>query len=160
MTLVLPAAGTLLAAGLLVLSIRRRYLVTTVDGTSMEPALLSGDRVLVRRTKRVRAGQIVLFRFPELPSGQGPATVRERQLLLKRAVAVPGDRVPDDWETPDVEGMAGTVVPPRSLVVLGDNRETSWDSRHYGLVPRELFVGVVVRRLSRRAPSETVTPSP
>jgi signal peptidase I len=153
-TLVLPAVGVLLAAGLLVLSARRRLLVTIVDGQSMEPALRSGDRVLVRRTKRVRVGQVVVLEFPDLPSGRIPATERGRQLLLKRAVAVQGDRLPAEWEYPDVDEIAGTVVPPGSVVVLGDNRATSWDSRHYGFVRRERLVGVMIRRLPRSGGAE------
>ncbi|MFC4589313.1 peptidase S26 family protein [Sphaerisporangium corydalis] len=144
---VLPAAGVALAAGLLLLSVRRSFLVATVDGPSMEPALSSGDRVLVRRTKEARTGQVLVFRFPDLPSAKGPVAMRDRQLLLKRVVAVPGDRLPVTWEFPDVRELAGEVVPPGSVVVLGDNRATSWDSRHYGFVPRERFVGIVIRRL-------------
>ncbi|MFF3443781.1 S26 family signal peptidase [Streptosporangium sp. NPDC002721] len=148
MTPVLPAAGVLLAAGLLALWARRGLLATTVDGTSMEPALRSGDRLLVRRTKRARAGQLVVFVCPDPPHAAEPMPERDRPLLIKRVVAVPGDRVPVGWEDPDMQEIAGTVVPRGSLVVLGDNRETSWDSRYYGFVRRERFVGVVVRRLS------------
>ncbi|MGJ6963782.1 S26 family signal peptidase [Streptosporangium sp. G11] len=147
MTPALPAAGMLLAAGLLALWARRGFLATTVDGTSMEPALRSGDRLLVRRTKRVRAGQLVVFVCPDPPHAAEPLPERGRPLLIKRAVAVPGDRVPVGWEDPDVHEIAGTVVPRGSLVVLGDNRATSWDSRYYGFVRRDRFVGVVVRRL-------------
>ena len=43
---------------------RRRYLVTTVDGTSMEPGLRPGDRVLVRRTTRAGVGQVVVLTSP------------------------------------------------------------------------------------------------
>jgi nickel-type superoxide dismutase maturation protease len=34
---------------------------------SMEPALLPGDWLLVRRTRRIRPGQIVLARHPDQP---------------------------------------------------------------------------------------------
>ncbi|GGQ25814.1 signal peptidase I [Actinomadura coerulea] len=132
------AAGALTAAGL-VLAARRGLLLTTVDGTSMEPALSSGDRILVRRTRRVRRGQVALLRPPGRPS---------TTLLLKRAVAVPGDHVPGGWADPDVARIGGAPVPPRTLVVLGDNRPASWDSRHYGYVPRHRVVGVMLCRLS------------
>jgi nickel-type superoxide dismutase maturation protease len=42
---------------------------------SMEPALRPGDWLLVRRTRRVRPGQIVLARHPEQPD----------MLIVKRA---------------------------------------------------------------------------
>ncbi|MEU8269596.1 S26 family signal peptidase [Sphaerisporangium sp. NPDC049002] len=154
MKLALPAAGMLLAVGLLALWARRGFLATTVHGTSMEPTLRPGDRLLVRRTKRVRAGQIVVFVYPGGPHTEEPVPERDRPLLIKRAVAVPGDQVPVAWEHPDVHEVAGTVVPRGALVVLGDNRATSWDSRHYGLVCHDRFVGVVIRRLPGREPSE------
>ncbi len=142
MRVVLLVAGFLLAVALL---LRRVFLVTNVDGTSMEPALRSGDRVLVRRTKRVRAGQVVVFEND--PSAKAPAGRRSRQLFIKRAVAVPGDRIPAEWEFPDVHEIAGTVVPSGSFVLLGDNRAMSWDSRHHGFVPSARLVGVVTRHL-------------
>jgi signal peptidase I len=136
----------LVLAGLLAVFVARRMLIlTTVDGSSMTPGLRSGDRVLVRRTRRPRRGQVALLRYPPLPSG-APAG---QQLLLKRVVAVAGDRVPPSWADPDVHGLAGAVVPPGCAVVLGDNRPASWDSRHYGFVPRDRMVGVVVRLVSR-----------
>ncbi|MBG0832675.1 S26 family signal peptidase [Planomonospora sp. ID67723] len=117
----------------------------------MEPALRPGDRLLVRRTKRVRAGQVVVFVCPDPPHIEEPVPEEDRPLLVKRAVAVPGDLVPAGWADPDTHEIAGTVVPEGSLVVLGDNRVESWDSRHYGFVRRDRFVGVVIRRLHRVA---------
>ncbi|WIX98311.1 S26 family signal peptidase [Amycolatopsis mongoliensis] len=136
----------LVLAGLLAAFVARRMLIlTTVDGSSMAPALRSGDRVLVRRTRRPRRGQVALLRYPPLPSG-APAG---EQLLLKRVVAVAGDRLPPGWADPDVHGLGGAVVPGGCAVVLGDNRPASWDSRHYGFVPRERMIGVVARHVSR-----------
>lgn len=149
MIFVVPLVLVLVGA----LSLRRVLLVTTVDGTSMEPALRPGDRLLVRRTRRVRAGQVVVFRPPSRP-GARPGRV----LLVKRAVAVPGDHVPVAWEYPDLGGVAGTVVPPGYLVVLGDNRATSWDSRHYGLVRREQVAGVMIRHLHQPGTDTTGLP--
>jgi signal peptidase I len=130
-------AGSTLAA-------RRLLMVTTVDGSSMEPTLRSGDRVLIRRTRRPRRGQVVLMRFPVRP-GRPP----DPQLLLKRVVAVHGDHVPGDWASPDMKAIGGGEVPPGHAVVLGDNRPVSWDSRHFGFVPRDRVLGVMIRPLSR-----------
>jgi signal peptidase I len=139
---VLLAAGAAVAVA--IAAARCLFLITTVDGTSMEPTLRSGDRLLVRRTKRVRPGQVVVFRFAELIDAEAR---RSRSYQVKRAVAVPGDRLPARWEFPDIHRIAGTVVPRGSFVVLGDNREVSWDSRHHGLVRRDRFVGVMIRHL-------------
>jgi signal peptidase I len=124
---------------------RRLLIVTTVDGTSMAPELRTGDRVLVRRTRHARRGQVALLRYPRLPSGAPTGD----QLLLKRVVAVAGDRVPQEWADPDVHALAGASVPEGNVVVLGDNRPASWDSRHYGFVPRDRVIGVVVRQVFR-----------
>jgi SOS-response transcriptional repressor LexA len=48
----------------------------------MVPALRDGDAILVRRTTRVRAGQVLVVRFPGVPG-----------LSVKRAVR----RVGDGW---------------------------------------------------------------
>ncbi|MEV4005890.1 S26 family signal peptidase [Actinomadura sp. NPDC049753] len=161
MTWLAAAAGVLLAVGALTVWVRLRYLVTTVDGPSMEPALHSGDRILVRRTRRVRAGQIVVVRIrpPTLdappPDDPGPApdeevpVVRDHPdglLLVKRAIAVAGDPVPVD-RVPSLREAREETVPPGALVVLGDNAATSWDSRDYGFVRADQFIGVAVRRL-------------
>ena len=123
--------------------IRRSLIVTTVDGDSMAPGLRSGDRVLVRRTRRIRRGQVAMLGYPPVPSGADTSG----QYLLKRVVAVTGDRLRDDWAAPDLVGLGGQVVPQGFSVVLGDNRPSSWDSRHYGFVPGERVVGVVLRKL-------------
>ncbi|MEU9839999.1 S26 family signal peptidase [Actinomadura sp. NPDC048032] len=161
MTWLAATAGVLLAVGALTVWVRLRYLVTTVDGPSMEPALHSGDRLLVRRTRRVRAGQIVVVRIrpPTLdappPDEPGPApdeevpVVRDHPdglLLVKRAIAVAGDPVPVD-RVPSLREAREETVPPGALVVLGDNAATSWDSRDYGFVRADQFIGVAVRRL-------------
>ncbi|NDU76999.1 hypothetical protein GWI34_30930, partial [Actinomadura sp. DSM 109109] len=71
MTWLAAAACVLLPACVLIAWVRRRYLVTTVDGPSMEPGLRTGDRLIVRRTRRVRAGQIVVVRIVP-PTVQAP----------------------------------------------------------------------------------------
>ncbi|MFC4534811.1 S26 family signal peptidase [Sphaerisporangium dianthi] len=158
-TFLLPVSG-LLASAMSLWWIRRRYLVATVDGPSMEPTLRSGDRLLVRRTRRVRAGQIVVVKIPNppavdgLPPGLDPGDADKvpegsdagRRLLVKRAVAVAGDPVPRR-AFPALRDAPETVVPPRALVVLGDNPDTSWDSRDFGFVRDGQFIGVMVRAL-------------
>lgn len=162
----LPAASAVLVAAALAVAvplwwIRGRYLVATVDGPSMEPGLRSGDRVLVRRTGRVRSGQIVVVRITDpppldgLPPGLEPGDAAELpekpdhpgwRLLVKRAVAVAGEPVPRH-RFPALRDVPGKVVPPGALVVLGDNPDSSWDSREFGFVRGDELVGVMVRRL-------------
>ena len=95
----------------------------TVAERSMEPALRPGDWLLVWRTRRVRAGQIVLARLPGRPD----------LLIVKRAAR----RVDGGWwleaDNPDAE--AGAV-----------------DSRRFGPVPVSLVEGRVLVRYWRRRP--------
>jgi hypothetical protein len=94
-----------------------RYLLPwqwiTVEGASMTPALLPGDRVLVRHAARVRAGDVVLARFPS----------RAELLVIKRAGR------PSGGTGPAVRG-AGTA--PERWQVLSDNQAAGTDSRQLG----------------------------
>jgi signal peptidase I len=140
------AAGTLFAA----LALRNEYTLITVTGDSMWPTLAPGDRVLVRRARlrRIRRGQVIVF---EAPSANGyragalPGRARaDREWIIKRVAAVPGDPRPDD-----IPAAAGSPVPPGKFVVLGDNPAWSHDSRHIGYVPGDRLLGVVVRAAPR-----------
>ena len=62
---------------------------------SMEPALRPGDWLLVRRTRRIRPGQIVLARHPERPE----------MLIVKRAAR----RVDGGWWLESDNPDAGAV---------------------------------------------------
>jgi signal peptidase I len=42
---------------------------------------------------------------------------------------------------PDLQDWGPVVVPPDSLLLLGDNRDRSYDSRYYGFVPLHAVVG-------------------
>lgn len=93
-----------------------------VDGPSMLPALRPGDCLLVHGGRRVRAGDVVVARFPSRPE----------LLVVKRAVRPvdPGDRR-GPWE------------------VRGDNPAVQDDSRRYG--PAEVLGTVVLRWWPPRA---------
>ena len=151
--LVIAALVTVLAASAAgVAGLRRRVVIVTVFGPSMQPALRAGDRVLVRRTEAggLRAGQIVVIERPGLdgrwdtaPAGQ-PASGRE--WIIKRLAAVPGDLCPDGV----ARTAAGLTVPPGRFVVLGDNTANSLDSRTFGYIPAERLLGVMLRPLIQR----------
>jgi nickel-type superoxide dismutase maturation protease len=89
---------------------------------SMEPALRPGDWLLVRRTRRIRAGQIVVARHPG----------RSGLLIVKRAARrVEGEGGGGWWLESDNPG-AGAV-----------------DSRRFGPVPPALIEGRVLLRYWR-----------
>lgn len=124
-----------------VVVLRRRLLVVTVLGVSMEPTYRSGDRLLVRRSrlKAIRTGQIVVVQLSGATPGDSTAG-----RLVKRAVAVPGDPVP-----PQIP-IADQIVPEGRLLVLGDNPARSNDSRRLGYIPADALIGVVLRPISQR----------
>jgi nickel-type superoxide dismutase maturation protease len=80
-----------------------------VEGPSMAPTLRHGDALLVRRTRRVRAGDVVVARFRSRPD----------LLVVKRAVRAYGSgwwlasdnsRTTDDSRAYGVADVLGKVV--------------------------------------------------
>jgi signal peptidase I len=136
MTVIVLAAAAGLGLAGLVTWLRRRWVLVTVDGQSMVPALAPGDRVLVRRIPpaAVRIGEVVVVEEPvggrwgTPPLAGGAAPGAARRWIVKRVVAR---------------------VPPGQVVLLGDNRLDSCDSRNFGLVPDDRILGSV-RRVLRR----------
>lgn len=154
-----------------------------VPTSSMEKNILVGDHLIVNKFafaphregflsgllpyRRVRRGDILVFKFPEDP----------RRDFIKRTIALPGETVeirdkavyvegrrlsearvyhsdehvwPDDSSLPDSirrrDQARPFTVPPDSYFAMGDNRDNSYDSRFWGPVPaanlkgRALFV--------------------
>lgn len=134
-------AAVVVAAVTWVVVLRKRLLVVTVLGASMEPTYHSGDRLLVRRSrlKRVQTGQVVVVQTSGAKTGDSTAG-----RLVKRAVAVPGDPVP-----PQIP-IADHIVPEGRLLVLGDNPARSDDSRRLGYIPADALIGVVLRPIGQR----------
>jgi signal peptidase I len=117
--------------------LRHCYIFVTVRGNSMWPAYTDGQWVLVRRTRRCRPGDVVMFRAP---AGS------DIGWLIKRVSAVGGDPVPADLRTLVEDGP----VPDGHVAVRGDS-ERSLDSRHFGFVPAARIVGRVRRPPPRQS---------
>ncbi|MFE3554817.1 S26 family signal peptidase, partial [Streptomyces sp. NPDC059193] len=146
------ASVAVLAAAALWWALSRRFVVVTVRGPSMEPAYRDGDRVLVRRGGRPGNGEVVVAEHP------GAARRGESGLLIKRVAAVPGDRIPRVG-VPALARAPGSRVPDGRLVLLGDNRPVSLDSRELGYFPADRVLGRVLRQLParRKPPTRTKT---
>jgi nickel-type superoxide dismutase maturation protease len=114
--------------------LRAPLLRVSVAERSMEPALRPGDWLLVRRTRRVREGQIVLARHPGRPD----------MLIVKRAARrMEGDgEVGGGWWLASDNPDAGAV-----------------DSRHFGPVPGSLIEGRVLVRYWRHRPRAQGSPA-
>ncbi|WP_080636884.1 S26 family signal peptidase [Salinispora vitiensis] len=122
--------------------IGRTFVLITVKGESMKPALLPGDRVLVRRGARgIRRGCIVVVARPNPVTGWRGAPpvspdVGASDWYIKRLAAMAGDLMP-----PPMSGRS--VVPANHVVVFGDNLPSA-DSRQFGACPIDQVLGVVV----------------
>lgn len=135
-------AGVLLAGGALLLWARRRWLVVTVAGNSMEPTLRDGQRLIARRLRGQMGyarSDIVVFLLParqlqELES-------EDLACRVKRVAAVAGDPVPD-WARAALSADEQTRVPPGKVVVSGDNPR-SQDSRQLGYIDARSIIAVV-----------------
>ncbi|MEU2723143.1 signal peptidase I [Streptomyces smyrnaeus] len=154
---------------LLVLVLLRggRLVSVTVRGASMLPVYQDGDRVLVRRGPTPRRGTVVVAERPDpdgrwsLPALTGPAHAQAlagREWVIKRVAALPGDSLPlgevPALAAPEAAGTPASAregaserVPPGKLVLLGDNRDASLDSRHIGCFPLPRILGTVLRAL-------------
>lgn len=129
--------------------------VLQVSGTSMEPTLADGDIILLLNTDDLETGDLVGFYY-------------QNKLLLKRVIGSPGDVIDiDDMGNVSVNGEVldepyvtekalGETdltypyqVPESRFFVMGDNRETSIDSRStaIGCIEAEQVVGKVVLRV-------------
>lgn len=141
------AAAAVIAAA----TLRWLYSVVTVYGSSMEPGLADGDRLVARRcgVGRLRPGQLVVFTEPGLPHRGRPAWLTgasQGLWVIKRVAAGPGDPVPGA-----IRAAVGgaTVVPPRAVLVLGDG-PGSRDSRQWGFITsRHIFGTARPRRTIR-----------
>jgi signal peptidase I len=150
--LVLLAA---LLVGLLIRTFVLRPL--TVSSTSMEPTLCPGDRVVVNLWNpdidHLARDDLVALR---------PG--RSEVPVVKRVVGLPGDTVAIrdallyvndelvdepyvDHKAIDALFYGPVVVPADRILVLGDSRATSIDSRAYGPVPEDRLMGTVAMRV-------------
>jgi signal peptidase I len=85
--------------------------------------------------------------WPDPPVAPAAAAhvIYERQWVIKRVAAVPGDAVPRG-AVPTEAAASDAVVPEGMLVLLGDNAAESYDSRHVGYFPSARILGSVVSR--------------
>lgn len=138
--------------------LRHTLIVVEVDGGSMEPALRSGDRVLVRRVwVHPRRGSIVVLRPPRT-DGADTGHSTGVPWMVKRVVALARDAYPPVVVAahPDLSGRR---IAAGRVIVLGDN-PLSLDSKAWGAIRVERIVGVVITRLRSGEPAARRNPRP
>jgi signal peptidase I len=145
----------LVGVGLLVGLARLFLFLVEVEGQSMVPALLHGDRVLVLRFwpgRWLRRGQIVVTHYLVGGGRRNPDGLSE-QKYIKRITGLPGDTmIVESPNLPPAQsggfGPHTWHVPPGHYFVQGD----SWglDSTIVGPLPFRALCGVVMMKLKSR----------
>jgi signal peptidase I len=128
----------------------------TVNGVSMQPALQSGEMVMVNQIAydfggQPQRGDVVVLHPPSDPS----------VVYVKRIIGVPGDLLfitPDaiyvnnhelnesyvhliDPNAAENQPLGQIKLAAGQYFVMGDNRQNSVDSRVFGFVPRQNIIG-------------------
>jgi signal peptidase I len=133
------------------------FQVARVEGHSMAPTLSDQDRLIVNklayRIGEPHIGDIVMLYYPNDPN----------KSFVKRVIAEEGDQVrivdgkvyrndillDDSFVPPDFrshDDWGPQVIPEGYYFVMGDHRNNSSDSRHWGFVPKKYIIGKVQLR--------------
>src|SRR3990167_159409 len=133
-----------------------------VKGDSIVPNFHSGDYLILDeisyRMKNPQRGDVIVLKYPRDLS----------QRFIKRVIGLPGETVnvkdgkiiiykdgkilnlDEKNYLPDLkntEGNINTILADNEYFVLGDNRQYSYDSRSWGILPREDIIGRALLRI-------------
>ncbi|HEY9901805.1 MAG TPA: signal peptidase I [Candidatus Sericytochromatia bacterium] len=150
------ALSAILALGIRNFVAEARY----IPSGSMLPTLQINDRLIIDKIsynfRNPDRGDIVVFSPTDTLKAQ-----KFKDAFIKRLIGLPGDKVEvkggrvyvndqplkENYieEKPNYD-FGPVRVPPNQYLVLGDNRNNSYDSHYWGFVPRDRIIGRAVVR--------------
>jgi signal peptidase I len=142
------------AAVYAVLIVTFGFQVARVEGMSMAPTLEDQDRLIVNkfiyRLTSPRKGDIVMLYYPVNPDKSFVKRVIAEENDLVRVVdgkVYVNDALVDDAYVPNEfrshDDWGPSMIGEGYYFVMGDHRNNSSDSRHWGLVPKKYIIGKV-----------------
>jgi signal peptidase I len=150
--------SVILALGIRQFVAEARY----IPSESMVPTLEINDRLIIEKVSyhfhQPERGDIIVFWPPETLKQKDPTL---KDAFIKRVIGLPGDEVEvrgskvyingealdeNYIEAPPNYSLSARQVPQDSYLVLGDNRNNSFDSRYWGFVPKDHIIGRAVVR--------------
>jgi signal peptidase I len=133
------------------------FQVARVEGQSMAPTLADQDRLIVNKLvyqlSEPRRSDIVMLYYPANPdksfvkrviAEEGDTVRIENGRVYVNDVPLADEYVPSEFRGHDDFGP--TIVQEGYYFVMGDHRNNSSDSRHWGLVPKRYIIGKVQLR--------------
>ncbi len=133
-----------------------------IPSESMVPTLIINDKLIVDKLSyhftNPERGEIVVFAPTDNIMKDNPNL---KDAFIKRIIGLPGDKVEvkggrvyindqplrENYIEAEPEYQYGPVtVPTDSYLVLGDNRNNSYDSHFWGFVPRDHIIGRAIVR--------------
>jgi signal peptidase I len=133
------------------------FQVARVEGLSMAPTLQDQDRLIVNkllyRISSPRRGDIVMLYYPINPdksfvkrviAEEGDTVRISDGRVYVNDIPLDDDYVPTEYRSHDDWGPQ--VIAEGYYFVMGDHRNNSSDSRHWGLVPKKYIIGKVLVR--------------
>ncbi len=134
------------------------FQVARVEGKSMEPTLQDQDRLIVNKAvyqffDDPQPMDIVMLYYPRDPdksfvkrivAKEGDTVRIENGQVFVNEVPLPDSFVPAEFRSHENHGPE--VVQESYYFVMGDHRNNSSDSRHWGQVPKKYVIGKVQLR--------------